>query len=128
VADPNAGPTSTRRVDSFSSRRPPPGCAADPARHALPRPAAHAIREAADTLANIGLALSRASDTGHALIAPATAVAARAELIRFADHLADRTWTIPDDDATDEPNDPDRTAERRQRLRDAVPHDISYLQ
>jgi hypothetical protein len=87
-----------------------------------------AIREAADTLTNIALALSRAGDTGHALIAPATAVAARAELTRFADHLADGTWTIPHDDAADEPNDPDRTAERRQRLRDAVLHDISYLQ
>jgi hypothetical protein len=55
-------------------------------------------------------------------------VAARAELTRFADHLADRTWTIPDDAAATDSNDPDRAAERRQRLRDAVLHDISYLQ
>jgi hypothetical protein len=84
-----------------------------------------AIREASDTLTNIALAVSRASDTGHALIEPATAVAARAELTRFADHLADRTWTIPDD--ADHPDDPD-AAQRHRRLRDTVLHDISYLQ
>jgi hypothetical protein len=85
-----------------------------------------AIREASDTLTNIALALSHAADTGHALINPATAVAARAELTRFADHLADGTWTIPDD--ADHHNDPERADQRRQRLRDAVLHDISYLQ
>ncbi len=85
-----------------------------------------AIREASDTLTNIALALSHAGDTGHALLAPATAVAARAELTRFADHLADGTWTIPDD--ADQPDDPDHTAERRQRLHDTVVHDIRYLQ
>ena len=83
-----------------------------------------AIREASDTLTNIALAVSRGGDTGPALIAPATAVAARAELTRFADHLADGTWTIPDDDAADRPDDPDHAT---QRLHAAVLHDISYL-
>jgi hypothetical protein len=82
-----------------------------------------AIREAADTLTHIALAVSRAGDTGHALIEPSTAVAARAELTRFADHLAEGTWTIPDehDDLAD-------SAERNQRLHAAVLHDIGYLQ
>jgi hypothetical protein len=52
---------------------------------------------------------------------------ARAELTRLADHLADGTWTILDDHAN-HPADPDHAAQRRQRLHDAVRHDISYLQ
>jgi hypothetical protein len=81
-----------------------------------------AIRESSDALTQIALALSRAGDAGAALIEAATAVTARAELTRFAEHLADQTWTIPDHDHL-----PDRDA-RIRRIRQAVLHDIGYLQ
>lgn len=79
-----------------------------------------AILQAADTLTNIALAIARA-DSGQALLEPATAVTARAELTRFADHLADGSWQLPDDP------DPDQRAARHQRVREAVLHDIQYL-
>jgi hypothetical protein len=61
------------------------------------------------------------SGRGPALIDASTAVAARAELTRFAEHLADRTWTLPDHE-----NLPDPDA-RTQRVRQAVLHDLDYL-
>jgi hypothetical protein len=87
-----------------------------------PSTATTAIRESADALTQIALAISRAGATGPALIDASTAVAARAELTRFTEQLADRTWTIPDDQNLPDP------ATRNRRVREAVLHDLDYLQ
>ncbi len=86
-----------------------------------PSTATTAIRESSDTLTQIALAISRAGH-GPALIDPSTAVAARAELTRFTEQLADQTWTIPDNQNLPDP------ATRNRRVREAVLHDLDYPQ